>query len=253
MILVKFPSISSIMPTIPGPLGPLEPLLIELLGKAGNKLIDKLFSDDKTKEQPAYNPEKSEAEEVLALNADLMDYRSEVKQASAELESIIKEKCEEFFTKAIDDLEAANKQFEFYRTSRLKRKLNDFLQELDGIFAKYTAKRISLDDADCLAILKMRPGDLKGQRMRELKELVFKESIEELNRKMESFVNEFFEDMEFSVDHRMAEVEQRLEEKITAFKIAESSNAQHSDRLEEIILRAEYLRSVFAVSEGIPS
>lgn len=252
---MKFPSLSSVIPPLPIPPipGPLQDILIELIGRAGRKFIDKVFSKDKTKEKPAYNPEKSEANEVLELNAALMDYRNEVKQATAELEAEIKKECEKVFTEVIGSLEFANEEFEFYRPSRLRRKLDTFLQELDGIFANYTSKRISLDDTECLAVLKMRPGDLKGQRMRELKERVFKESVEEINRRMNSFVNEFFEDMEFSVDHRMSEIEQRLEEKIAAFEIAESDDAKHSGRLEEIILHAEYLRSVFTLSEGIPS
>ena len=251
---MKFPKLplpSSVVPS-PLPIPPETiPMIIDFIIKAGDKILDKVFAKDETKDQPAYNPEKSEAAEVANLNAALMDYRGEVKQATAELEEEIKKACENVFTEVLGSLEFANEEFEFYRPSRLKRKLDTFLQELDGIFANYTAKRISLDDTDCLAVLKMRPGDLKGQRMRELKERVFKESVEEVNRKLNSFVSEFFEDMDFSVDHRMSEVERRLEEKIAAFEIAENNDAQNSGRLEEIILRAEYLRSVVFASESV--
>ena len=244
---MKFPGIASIAPIPPEILLP----LIEMASKVVDKVLGKVFADDKTKEQPAYNPEKSEAADVAEINAALVDYRGEVKKATAELEGEIKKTCESVFTEVLSSLEFANEEFEFYRPSRLKRKLDTFLQEMDGIFANYTAKRISLDNADCLAVLKMRPGDLKGQRMRELKELVFKESVEEVNQKLNNFVGEFFEDMEFSVDHRMAEVEQRLEEKIAAFEIAESNDAKNSGRLEEIIYHAGYLRSVLLAAESI--
>lgn len=251
---MNFPKLpSAIMPTIP-PLSPeiLLPL-IDIVVKVGDKLFDKIFNKDKIKEQPAYNPEKSDAVEVMEINSALMDYRSEVKQATAELEDEIKKTCENVFTEVINTLEFANEEFEFYRVSRMKRKLDAFLQDIDGIFSNYTAKRISLDDTDLIAVLKMRPGELKGQRLRELKERVLVESVEEVNRRLNCFVREFFEDMEFSVDHRMAEIEQRLDEKMTAFKAAELSDNKHTNRLEEIILRAEYIRSVFAVSKGIPS
>lgn len=244
---MNFPKLpSSIIPTIPPPLLPLIDIVV-------NKLIDKIFDKDKIKEQPAYNPEKSDATEVMEINNALMEYRGEVKQATVELEGEIKKACENVFTEVINTLEFANEEFEFYRVSRMKRKLESFLQDIDGIFSNYTAKRISLDDTDLIAVLKMRPGELKGQRLRDLKKQVLFESVEEVNRKLNCFVSEFFEDMEFSVDHRMNEIEQRLEEKMIAFEAAESSDIKHSARLEEIIIRAEYIRSIYAVSKSIPN
>ena len=238
------------LPPIPLP-GPLPEPVLELLLYGGKKLIDK-FLGDKTEPLPAYSPENSEADEIMAVNTALFDYREEVKQAAADLEGEMKKICEEAFTQVIESLEEANEECDFYRPNSLKRKLEYFLQELGSIVDTCVAKRISLDDTECLAILKMRPGESREQRMRELKRNVFKESIGEINRQLNRFTNDFFEDIEFSINHRLSELAERQEELVAAFEIASKDKDEHSDRLENHMIQAGYVMDVVSLSQNIP-
>ena len=148
---------------------------LKKVAKVGKKVLEILFigNGQIEKERPL-DTKNTDTDNIMSLNAILTDYRQEVKSATIELENNIKGICKDVFEGILESLEFVNEQFEFYRISAFKRKINRFTEEIDGIFEKHTAKRISLDDNECIAILKMMPGDLKGKRMKELKEVVFK-------------------------------------------------------------------------------
>ena len=215
--------------------------------QAGKKFFDVLINGDDIKNKKPVNPQKDTADDIMQLNAVLQEYRRNVSAESKELENGIKEVCREVFNQIIESVEFANSEFNFYKTSTLQRKLDEYLSEIDGIFEMNVIKRISLDDTECEKILKMLPGDLKGTRMAELKKKVFKESIEDLCKKLDNFQMDISESMEMAVSYRLDSLENSLEEKKAAFeKMTEDTENTKSEK-EKICLYSVFKMSMAAL------
>lgn len=218
--------------------------ILERLIKAGKSFFHTLINGEDVKNRAPMDTKNGTADEMMELNKVLLEYRSKVSKEASELEESIAGLCKERFDAIVDTLEFANSDFQFYRVETLKRKLDHFLEEIDGYFGQNISKRISLDDMECINILKMLPGDLKGQRMAELKKKVIQESIGSLCKKVRDFENDFFEGMELSVDSRLEGLEDRIREKRAAFETLEKSNEDTSASKEEVVLNAAYIFSI---------
>lgn len=231
------------------------PIIIEGIKKVikvGKKVFDILFGDNGQieKERPL-DTKNADTDDIMSLNAILTDYRKDVKSATMELENNIKDICKDVFEGILESLEFVNEQFEFYRINAFKRKINRFTEEIDGIFEKHTAKRISLDDNECIAILKMMPGDLKGKRMKELKEVVFKESIDEIIKKVNDFMNDFLDEMKYSVENKIDGISDKIQEKADVFEELSLDNENKNEMTEVAELYSGYIINLAILVEEI--
>lgn len=237
-------------PPIPIPHIPFGKVLKRLVS-AGKAFVNTLFNGDDVKSKEAFNEKKSTADDVMQLNAALVEYRNKIQTDSREMEENIRKICDEVFKEILDSLEFANEQYQFYRLESAQRKLNRCLENIDGIFAKHVAKRISLDDTECVAILKMPPSDVKGTRMAELKKKVFEETIQELCRIIEEFQDEFFDGMDMSVNARMTGIEDSIREKTEKFSVFSDDSEESTQKTEKLQLEACYICSLVRLYETV--
>lgn len=239
-----------------GPLG--KPIFdpekgLKILGRIiefGKKVIDYLVGGDDVKDQSAMDTKNSSAEDTMNLNSILLEYRNKVKEDTKPVESNVKDVCKEVFASICDSVDFANSQFQIYKVESVKRKLDNIIEDIDGIFEKHVIKRISLDDERCVDILKMLPGDLKGQRMSELKKEVFKEAIEDICTKLEKFQQDIFDNMEISIESRMEGIESKLLEKTEMFEEISQNSDERNKKIESITIKANYILDLIYLSEN---
>lgn len=247
--------ISSIImgPKFPLSLPPKNPKkILKIFGRVlqvGKKFLDILLHGDDVKDVKPMNEKNSTADEIMKLNSILLEYKQSVSKESKELELEIKEVCKAIFEQIVESVEFANTEFQFYRIETLQRKLNNYLSDIDGVFEKHVVKRISLDDMECTNVLKMLPGELKGQRMAELKKRVFNEAICDLCQKMEDFQKDISESMEMVVDDKLKSLEEMLEERRNAFEKMSTETGDIEVEKEKVCLKAEYTDSVIKLFE----
>lgn len=225
--------------------------LIKKVVKIGREVFRIIIEDDNTKEMQPLDTKNADTDNIMSLNAILTDYRLDVRNATTKLENNIKDGYKDVFEGILETLEFVNEQLEFYRISVFKRKINTFTEEIDGIFEKHTAKRISLDDNECIEILKMMPGDLKGKRMKELKEAVFKESIDEIIKKMNNFMNDFLDEMEYSVENRIDNISDKIQEKADIFERLSVDNENKNEMAEMAELYSGYVINLSKLNEEV--
>ena len=210
--------------------------IFEIFGrvvKAGKKFFEVLFKgDDGVKDTQPMDSEKSSADDIMKLNSMLLEYRDKVSKESKQVEDEIKEVCKVIFEQIVESVEFANTEYRFYRIETLQRKLDSYLTDIDGVFTKHVSNRISLDDSECVNVLKMLPGELKAQKMAEMKKRVFTETIEDLCRKIEEFQTDFSEGMEMTVEDKLISLENSLNERKVAFnKMTEKTDNTEKEKL----------------------
>lgn len=243
IIMPKFP---------PGPIiwdpGSIREIVEKTL-QIGKKILNVIIGSDEEVEKSKPLDDKSTVDEMIRMNAALTEYREKVAKESKQLEQEIQEVCKGIFEQIIDSVEFANSEFRFYRIETLQRKLNAYLNEIDGVLAKHISHRISLDDMECINILKMLPGELKGQRMIELNKKIFKEALEELCAKMEVFQKDLSEGMEMTVEDRLCDLENTLQERSAKLKTMEEETQSIQEEKEKYRMQAEWKYSVASMFE----
>lgn len=197
------------------------------------------------------NKNRDDINEVANLNAALTDYRTQVGEVGQVIENDIINSCEVFFDDLIGLFESINNSYSIGNIERARRKTSRFRSHIEGTFENHTAKRVSLDDMECLEILKMLPGETKSIRMSELKKKVFEESVEKIAYSIKDITEELIEDISDSFNFKLNMLEQQLNEKMNIFSVL-TNNTNSREELEESIgIYSNYLLSVSNIIENL--
>lgn len=221
------------------------------LVRAGKKLLKIVFGDGGVGRTAPMDEKKSTVDDIMQLNSLLLQYKETVSNESKEVEVEVKNVCKSVFDQIIESVEFANSELKFYRTEVVERKINRFLSEIDGFFARSVSTRISLDDPECISILKMLPGELKEQRMIELKKRVLQDSLEDLCRIIETFYLELIDGVETSVEDKLISFENTIEERKTKFEIITSKTESCERNKSMINIEARYKASIIGIAPMI--
>lgn len=136
--------------------------------------------------EDSYDPEKARMEETIRINNILTEFRINVESQSDKLEKNILDESRKSlddlikYLRSINNREYAGKRLNLNleRIQRENRKTEDLIH---GYIKKKAQKRVSLDDAECLSILKMPAGKEKELKMTQFADSVIKEAILELS------------------------------------------------------------------------
>lgn len=135
----------------------------------------------RTGETESYDKESARLYETQRINEALSQFSLNLQQQADELEEDALEESRVYFEYLIDQLrDASEKNNMKININKIKRELLKIEKSIKGSFKSYLAKRISLDDSECLKILKMDAGSQKELAMKKLGNKVLKEAREQL-------------------------------------------------------------------------
>ena len=117
-------------------------------------------------------------------------------------------------------------------------------KDLKGTFAEYVNRRFSLDDAECVKILKLPAGDMKKQRLQEMKQDVFVQAGNEIIDSIRGTVDEFSDIVQDAFEEHLDRVEETIQNKTDAFEELSTGIDGDKQTLESVILKADYMISV---------
>ncbi len=242
------------MSIVPMPPKPSLPILIEVVKrfvdgakKVWNALRGKDKKQDEIAQQKGVNIAKSKADEISDLNQLLMEYRANISDAADSLEHDMIMECVDMIDSIMEDLKEHNEKLKVVRIERSKRRFSNVNRELKGTFSEYIKKRISLDDSECLAALKLPAGELKNKRLQELKEKAFIEASNEILDRVKKTVDDFIYDIEDAFYEHLERSEEKLAEKTAAFEKL-SDMGDHGSQ-EEILLNSGYIIAMCKIAE----
>lgn len=229
---------------------PLPPIgnILRGIGKIAKYAWSVITGKDKVQEEIAnkksLNPEKSEANEIAELNKLLMEYRQNISAAANDMEREMIIECSMMLQEIMDVFEEQNKRLKLVRTESVKRQFNRACKDLKGTFAECVNKRFSLDDAECVKILKLPAGDMKNQKLQQMKQDVFVQAGNEIINSIKDTVDEFSDTIQDAFEEHLDRLEETIQNKTDAFE--ELSTGFNGDKkaLESVILKADYVISI---------
>lgn len=156
-----------------------------------NKCAEKISYEE------SYNKMTASVNETDRLNETLISFSDGYyKQASA-IEKSCTSQVEDFYDNLIQILEnvsdISNNQASL---SALKRGKKRIKKQISKGIRKPLSKRMSLDDAECLKILSMDPGEEKKKAMSSFSQKVINEALRNLSKKVGVSLYEQLEDIE---------------------------------------------------------
>lgn len=217
------------------------------------KIVKIIFGKDEEeiKQQKSYNTEKSSASDIMILNKALNECRMSFKESFDELESALKKECQRNIDGILEMIDDINLSVKVCNTLSMKRQLSYIIDDIDGTAMNHMKKRISLDDAECLAILKLPAGDLKGTRMRKLKKKIYSEAIGIVSEKIRKSILNILENISDTVEEKVGEIELKADERKKNFEIISDDSKENISKKEEIKLDSAYFSSIGSLGEDI--
>lgn len=202
---------------------------------------------------PAIDPEKeANMQAIVRAQKALNEFTSDAQSKCAKFENNVIKESREYLDAFIDELKRYNKirygnrrlNINLSHIERENRKTED---KIHGFIVKRVIKRISLDDSECLEILKMEEGTEKKEKFNEFYLKVLKEAVLELREELKSGIEEQTERVCDTIQRRIDSIVDVCENKTEEFenirKVKEKDEAaveQEQLRLTHFVAMCEY-------------
>ena len=180
----------------------------------------------KTGEEEAYNPETARLEETRRINAALVEFSKNIEKKADDIERKSFLICREGIDEFLEEISRINEKSYSGKSLSLnikaiKRKLGVIESSVYGSVKNKLSRKVSLDDSQCLKILKMEPGNTKENRMNEFAREIFSDALVELGDNVREAIREQSITVCEQIENRISNVEEttyEISRKVTKFR-----------------------------------
>ena len=158
--------------------------------------IQEVFSDEISEEKP-YDKNTSNANDAERLNELLVSFSEASLKQSETIEKQCIRKIEEYCDALIEFLEKSSDiTKDRSNLKRVKKNRGKIKKVISGAIKEPLAKKMSLDDPECLRILKLDSGIDKRNRMKNFSNKIIQEALNNLSEKVRDVLDEQSEGIE---------------------------------------------------------
>ena len=207
-----------------------DALNLEFISDVGRGIQD-IFSGNIGNEK-AYDKQIGDIGSTERLNEQLVSFTQEYEKKADDLERKIIVIIEKYYDELIAKLEILSDDGEGKaQLNALKRNRGKVHRQISGTIRNSLSRRMSLDDSECLNILRMDKGSEKRNAMSAFCRKIFSEAMEELSNQVHTSVEEQREDIkEYLNDIQEKNEKEFLKLKDVFEKISKDGNSQKSEK-----------------------
>lgn len=197
----------------------------------------KTSCEDEIGSSQSYEKEQGSFSETNRMNEILVSFSTDYHKRATKLEDRCINMVTKFYDSLIDKIEsmpdsARNKS----NLKALKRGREKIRQNITGEITNHISKRVSLDDRECLAILKMDAGSDKTKAMTIFCKKVLSEALDNLAKKVRKTINEQIGDVEDYLQDVVEENQNKfLSLKIQLEEISKNYNKETQEKEKSYI------------------
>lgn len=184
-------------------------------------------------ETDSYDKERARLEETKRINMILTDFSLNLEKKADEIERIAIDESKVYFEELINELNST-KSDTGLNISRIKRTMNRVEREIKGNLKSYISKRVSIDDNECLEILKLEAGYKKETEMKKFSETILRQGLENLVKDIKGVIKEQNEIIKEVIEERLEDINYNLDRKINDFNLIESTQLKTEKEVENI-------------------
>ncbi len=225
-------------------------LCIDLGGRFKNKFGESSRSTGREiGNTESYSSETAQIAETARIANTLTEFREKIEKKSDKIEQDVLLLSREYIDELIKELKKINNEkyagqrlnLNIESIERQNRKTEDIIH---GHIKKHIQKRISMDDEQCLEILKMETGSNKEKKMTDFINLVLKESMEELSKKIKKVLTEQADNITEKIEDRIVVYENSASEKISSCEEIINLKGKDEKALEKKVGKVAYKLSL---------
>lgn len=221
-----------------------------ILGKVFRVFRNDASSTGRTIEkEESYDSEKAMLEQTIRVQESLTAFRTRCEKECDALERDVLKDARNYIDDLIEFIKQINSQnyagqklnINIERLERENRYTEDIIR---GYIKKKIQKRVSLDDNECLEILKMDRGSEKGAAMTKFLNTILRDAMKGLSHEIEKCLKKQLENIKDQINVRIESYTERSNEKMEIFQEMEKIKASDESKLEGRIADMEYKYSL---------
>ena len=197
----------------------------------------------------SYDSTVADLEATVKVQNALTMFREDTRTRSEDFENDVIRESREALDEFICELKKYNKIR--YGNNRLNLNIGSIEREnrktedkIHGFIVKRVSKRISLDDTECLEILKLNAGADKEKKMDAFYQKVLKEAVGELTDILKEAMEKQTETVEDSIQTRIDSIVSTVEIKAIEFKEIQNAKDKDEAAMEKEQVRLSHLISL---------
>lgn len=204
--------------------------IFSVFSKAIKWVVNKV--SEKISGERSYEKSSANIYSTERLNEILVSFSEGYYQQATAIEDACIVRVDNYFDNVISLLENTSDEIKNdVNLRRVKRAKTNIVKRIKGAVKNPLAKRMSLDDAECLRILKMESGNGKKEAMTKFTQKIIGEALQNLSRQVREALDEQMEWIEEFLVNISEEQEKsclNLKEQYT--KMLESCRAEEKDK-----------------------
>ena len=157
----------------------------------------------------SYDDSCKNVRQVESLSSMLADYSRSVESDADKMQEAIEQNIRNFYNDLWQYIESSDVDLP---QNMLKREQASILNSLYGFLKNYVSKRISLDDKECVDILKMEKGPAKTNAMKAFTNRGLREAKQQLCTKLNNLVESGLDDFYSAFDNMLNVKQVQLEQ-----------------------------------------
>lgn len=107
-------------------------------------------------------------------------------------------------------------------------------REIKGNLKTYISKRVSIDDSECLEILRLEAGYKKENEMKKFSEKILQQGLNNLVKDIKDVIKEQSDIVTEVIEERLEDINSNLDRKIKDFNLLESSKLKTEKEVEKV-------------------
>lgn len=218
-------------------------------------IVGKVFRNDASStgrlisQEESYNSDNAQLEQTIKVQEALTKFRIKCEKECDRLERDILKDSRNYIDNLIEFIKNINSKtyagqklnINIERLEKQNRETEDIIR---GYIKKKIQKRVSLDDDECLEILKMDKGKDKKDAMTNFLNCILKDAMNGLSKEIEKTLKKQLENIKDQINARIESYTERANEKMESFKEIEKIKDSDEHELEERIASLEYKHSL---------
>ena len=169
-----------------------------------------------------YDKERARLEETKRINMILTEFSLKLENKADEIEKTAIKESKVYFEQLIKELNNS-KSDTGINVSRIERSMSRVEREIKGNLKTYISKRVSIDDSECLEILKLEAGYKKENEMKKFSEKILEQGLNNLVKDIKEVIKEQNDIVTEVIEERLEDINSDLDRKIKDFNLLESS------------------------------
>lgn len=180
-----------------------------------------------------YDKERARLEETKRINMILTEFSLKLEKKADEIECTAINESKVYFKELMNELHKS-KANTGINVSRIERTMSRVEREIKGNLKIYISKRVSIDDSECLQVLKLDAGSSKENEMRKFSEKILQQGLNNLVKDVKVVIKEQNNILTDVIEEKLEDIKFNLDKQIEEFNLLEDSKSKTEEEVNKI-------------------